>query len=316
MQTNIFKQNKELNVLEFQLYFKDINIIDDKLPEDIGTIAYDEVKSNTIESMNDDIWKLSIYLSSDFQPAFAKKLLTDILTKNNIELLSDIMINKLENKDWASEYYKNFKPIILNDFIILNDQYDIEKSDIKNNDLEKIYINTSRAFGMGEHETTSGCIKMLSALKDKEVNNILDLGTGSGILAIIAKKLFGSANVIACDIDAVAVESAKSNAKYNNVDIDIFQNDYDIRENIARHHDHNQDHSEVKFDIILCNILSGPLLDYAHILADFSTNGSYLILAGFLAQQEQDIIQKYEQYGFKIHDKLHDKQWSILTLTK
>ncbi|WP_341792490.1 50S ribosomal protein L11 methyltransferase [Rickettsia endosymbiont of Gonocerus acuteangulatus] len=142
-------------------------------------------------------------------------------------------------------------------------------------------IEASRAFGTGNHETTSGCIEALEYLKAIKANKILDIGTGSGILSFIAKKLWNEAEILACDIDDASVEIAKENASFNNSNIKFYQN---TSENILLDSYYNS-----KFDLVISNILALPLIKLSTQISNLMNKNGYLVLSGFLDNQLADV---------------------------
>ena len=168
--------------------------------------------------------------------------------------------------------------------------------------LIPILINAGRAFGTGEHATTKGCLNMLSQIK-KEPRKILDVGTGSGVLAIAAKKLWPKAEIIGTDIDEIALEVARENSKINNAEIN-FRVSYDVKEELNN------------YDLILSNILAKPLIGMS---ADFynmlSLNG-LIIISGFIERQMEEVSNTYNSKGFILASLEADEEWRILSFAK
>ena len=137
------------------------------------------------------------------------------------------------------------------------------------------------------------------------MQNVIDIGTGTGILAIAAKKIWPEAEVIGTDIDKVAVEVALQHATLNDADIKI---------HLADGTGHNI--TSQKFDIVIANILARPLIEMAKDITEIVANSGAIILSGFLENQLHDIIDKYQKYGFWTENIVNRNKWIILTLKK
>ncbi|MGX6960115.1 MAG: 50S ribosomal protein L11 methyltransferase [Rickettsia endosymbiont of Pentastiridius leporinus] len=171
---------------------------------------------------------------------------------------------------------------------------------------EGCLVEASRAFGTGNHETTYGCIEMLEHIRDIKVNKILDIGTGSGILSFVAEKIWGKADILACDIDKEAVEVAQENAKFNNSYVKFYQNN---AEKILLDNCHNE-----KFDLVISNILALPLIELSSQIKALINKNGYLILSGFLDCQMEEVKNAYEKIGFKLKKTIYKNSWVILML--
>lgn len=172
-----------------------------------------------------------------------------------------------------------------------------------------ITLDAGLAFGTGEHNSTRGCLVMLEdLLKHHHPHRILDLGTGSGILAIAAAKLLHR-QVLATDIDARAARVTKENAKLNEVGslIHAIQADGWTDPRITR---------AAPFDLVFANILARPLCAMAHQLAAHLAPGGVAILAGLLNTQVNWVLSCHRRAGLRLERRLVDGAWSILALRK
>ena len=172
-----------------------------------------------------------------------------------------------------------------------------------------ITLDAGLAFGTGEHNSTRGCLVTLEDLvKHHHPQRILDLGTGSGILAIAAAKLLHK-NVLATDIDARAARVAGENAKLNGVAgmVRAIQADGWADPRITQ---------AAPFDLVFANILARPLCAMAHQLAAHLAPGGVAILAGLLNTQVNWVLSCHRRAGLKLERRLVDGAWSILTLRK
>ncbi|MDR3505809.1 MAG: 50S ribosomal protein L11 methyltransferase [Acidocella sp.] len=170
-------------------------------------------------------------------------------------------------------------------------------------------LDAGLAFGTGEHNSTRGCLVSLERLaKFHHPQRILDLGTGSGILAIAAAKLMGQ-RVLASDIDFRAARVANANAKLNGVAglVHAIRADGWMDKLITR---------QGPYDLVFANILARPLCAMAHELAAHLAPGGRAILAGLLNTQANWVLSAHRRAGLVLEHRLIDGAWSILTLKK
>ena len=173
-------------------------------------------------------------------------------------------------------------------------------------DKNGIFIEASRAFGTGQHETTAGCVQALELLASQKFDRILDLGSGTGILAFASEILWPQAKILACDIESVSIEIAKNNAEFNNSGVVFYQN---TPEQIVL-----PDQSDIKFNLIISNILATPLIELSSKIKLIAEPGCYIILAGFLDYQQKEIISVYQKSGFVLKHTINNNSWIILTM--
>jgi ribosomal protein L11 methyltransferase len=174
-------------------------------------------------------------------------------------------------------------------------------------------IDAGLAFGTGQHATTSGCLEALDALERQgaRFKNVADLGTGTGLLAFAALALWPEARCIATDIDPVAVDVARDNAAINGVKLG-----HGAGELLLLAADGMASpmlSARAPYDLIVANILAGPLIelapDFAHALAP----GGTVMLAGLLDTQADGVIAAYEKLGLSAADR-GSGEWPVLVL--
>jgi ribosomal protein L11 methyltransferase len=172
-------------------------------------------------------------------------------------------------------------------------------------------IDASLAFGTGQHATTSGCLEALDRLErdGKRFANIADIGTGTGLLAFAALALWPQAKCIATDIDAVAVDVARDNAAINGVrlghgpgELLLAQADGMGSPLLA---------ARAPFDVLIANILAGPLIELAPDFASALAPGGTLVLAGLLDSQAEAVAAAYERHGLKLCERGFG-EWPVL----
>ncbi len=168
-------------------------------------------------------------------------------------------------------------------------------------------IDAGRAFGTGHHETTSGCLAMLDRLAGETFGNAIDLGTGTGLLAFAARELWPEARVIATDIDPVAIDVTAENARLNGVEaVELVVADGALSDAIT---------AAAPYDLLIANILAGPLISMAPEVAAIAAPGATIVLAGLLETQRGDVVAAYSACGCTLEEVDRRGDWSVLRLT-
>ncbi|HEF3476912.1 TPA: 50S ribosomal protein L11 methyltransferase, partial [Campylobacter coli] len=248
---------------------------------DLGVDAIEE-KDNGIyirseENLEELAWAIEI---------FAQKLSQRFNLKENIILHKSI--EKKENKDWVEEYKKGIKPILI-DNIYIHTTWQEEKENYLN-----IKINPALAFGSGHHESTYGCVKFLQKFA-KNNSRSLDIGCGSGILAIVMAKL--GCKVEICDTDDLAIESALDNAKLNNV-------------NFAQAWHGSVDKAEGLYDLVVANIIADVILILEKDIKKHLEDNAILILSGILDKYKTRVKEKFQD--LELIDEMQINEWCSL----
>jgi ribosomal protein L11 methyltransferase len=264
-------------------------------------ISSHEVISDTIESLQHDVWQMDILSSQAIALKALHAELTQYSIRHNIKFIG-LKIRPVEQQDWVAAYQAAAKPLLIERFIITaqDSNYELIENKIP------IYIEASRAFGTGDHATTSLCIKAMAQLENINIHKIFDIGTGSGILSFAAEKIWPDAQILACDIDEVSVKIANENKIVNNSAVTFYQNteeDLCIPLKWQRN-----------FDLIISNILAIPLIHLAQNVRNLSKNKSYIILSGFLDYQAKEVIEAYQAQGFEVYNKLQEDKWMCVVL--
>lgn len=177
-------------------------------------------------------------------------------------------------------------------------------------------IEASRAFGTGTHETTGGCLAMLDAMKRAGAihRDILDLGTGAGLLAFAALKLWPRARAIASDIDPVSIEVVRENAAVNGIPLGNGPGALALA--VAPGFEHPALIARAPYDLIVANILAGPLIELAPAIAAALAPGGELILAGLLDHQAAAVTAAYRRRRLRPAGRIDRGQWPTLRLRK
>ncbi len=219
-------------------------------------------------------------------------------------------IEQLPDTDWLTESQTGLEPINAGRFYV----HTPEHPALTEPGLRDYTIPASQAFGTGQHATTAGCLTMLSAMKARGVivKNCADIGTGTGLLAFAALHLWPRALATASDIDAVCLTVVDDNARANRVPQGARPGELTML--VADGMDHPLLAARGPYDLIIANILAGPLIDLAPSFAAHLVPGGHLLLAGLLEAQEAQIRTACRRAGLRIADRLISGDWSILWL--
>lgn len=209
--------------------------------------------------------------------------------------IKKIALDTVEDQDWLAEWKKFWKPTVTGRYIIAApwEEIDDDRRTI-------IRIEPGMAFGTGTHETTRLCMREIEELFLPEMS-FLDVGTGTGVLAIAASKLSAGGDIEACDVDADAVAIAEENARLNDCQEIRFETGT-ITES-SRH-----------FDFICANLTTDVLLPILPILSDKARK--VLVMSGILAERRSEITVELERLGFSEPEVRTDCEWASVTVQK
>jgi ribosomal protein L11 methyltransferase len=177
-------------------------------------------------------------------------------------------------------------------------------------------IEASQAFGTGGHETTAGCLHMLDAMKARgqRFRHVVDIGTGTGLLAFAALELWPMAFATASDIDPVSIGVTAENAGVNGVALGAGRGQLALC--VASGTDHDLIRVGAPYDLILANILAGPLIELAPAIGAIAADGATLLLAGLLDSQTEAVSRAYRSTGFRVAEIRPNGAWPCLRLVK
>ncbi|GAB2813793.1 50S ribosomal protein L11 methyltransferase [Ferruginibacter profundus] len=227
------------------------------------------------------------------QSAFDKDTLDMIAGSNNCSYL----LTEIEQQNWNAAWESSFEPVIIDDFAAIRAGF---HQPVKNVQYE-IIITPKMSFGTGHHATTYLMMEQMSHLdfKDKAV---LDFGTGTGVLAILAAKM-GASSVLAIDNDEWSIDNAKENSSNNNVDnISI-----EMAETI---------NTQAKYDIILANINLNVILQHMEAIAGICKPGARILLSGFLSADEPAIKASLLTNGLVFNEVKQKKDWICIKASR
>jgi ribosomal protein L11 methyltransferase len=224
--------------------------------------------------------------------------------------LGDPRIEELGEADWVTMSQAGLQPIRAGRFYVHTPMYrNVPPGAVP------FEIDASLAFGTGQHATTSGCLEALDAL-DRNAHrfeNIADIGTGTGLLAFAALSLWPDARCIATDIDPVALAVARDNALINGVKVGDRSGELLLVE--ADGANSALVRARAPFDLVIANILAGPLIEHAPELAPLVDERGTVILAGLLDSQAEAVARCYEAFGLKLVERSAG-EWPVLVCAR
>lgn len=222
------------------------------------------------------------------------------------------VVEQLPDEDWVTLSQQGLEPIRAGRFFIHTPAHRDEAPA----GAIALEIDAGRAFGTGQHETTTGCLMALDRLKEQAIrfDNVLDLGTGTGLLAFAALKLWPEAKVAASDIDPVSIDVSEENAVINAIPVGTGKGEVELI--VADGMEHGRLAARAPYDLIVANILAGPLIELASSVAAALAPGGRLILAGLLATQAEAVTAAYRRQGLMGSFEIVRGDWAILTMRK
>jgi ribosomal protein L11 methyltransferase len=266
------------------------------------------IVAEEVEAFNDAKWRVKAY----FAEMPDKAVIAAIHNRLPSAAKAEPEIEKLPDADWLTMSQQGLQPVHAGRFYVhtTNNLGTVPKL------LVRFQIEASRAFGTGGHETTSGCLTMLDAMKrsGKRFDHIIDIGTGTGLLAFAAGHLWPRAYVTASDIDPISIEVTADNAAVNGVPLGLSMGQVALC--IACGTDARLIQQRAPYDLIIANILAGPLIELAPSFAAIAHEGSSLILAGLLNTQAEAVLRAYQMQGYMLVRRSDHGDWPCLWLRK
>jgi ribosomal protein L11 methyltransferase len=221
-------------------------------------------------------------------------------------------VDLLPDTDWVTQSQQGLEPIRAGRFHV----HTPEHPPLATPGITDFVIPASQAFGTGQHATTAGSLAMLTYMRREGmiVRNLADIGTGTGLLAFAALDLWPRALATASDIDTVCVDVVLENAAYNGVAMGAKRRELTMV--VADGVNHPLLAIRGPYDLLIANILAGPLIDLAPDFADSVMPGGSVLLAGLLESQERAVRSAYRRAGFRLAARLVNGDWSILWLRR
>jgi ribosomal protein L11 methyltransferase len=273
------------------------------LLEPMPTIVAEEV-----EAFNDSKWRVKAYFAEKPEKAVVAAIQARLPSATKASASAE----KLPDEDWLVLSQQGLQPVHAGRFYV----HTSTNKGVLPIGAVPFLIEASRAFGTGGHETTSGCLAMLDRMKrqGKNFDLVVDIGTGTGLLAFAAQHLWPRAYFTASDIDPVSVNVTADNAVANDVPLGTGQGEIALC--AAAGTDHALIRQRAPYDLVIANILAGPLIELAPSLAEITQEGGSLILAGLLDTQAKAVLRAYRLQGFRLQRRIDTGDWPCLWLIK
>ena len=216
--------------------------------------------------------------------------------------------SETEDKDWINNWKQYFKQFYVDDILIIPSWEEVKPED---RDKMIIHIDPGTAFGTGMHETTQLCIRQLKKYVTKDTE-LLDVGTGSGILSIIALKL-GARHAVGTDLDPCAVPAVEENKEVNGIPVEAFDmmigniiDDKEVQDKVRYE----------KYDIVTANILADVLVPLTPVIVHQMKPGAVYITSGILDVKEEVVKEAVVAAGLEVVEVTHQGEWVSVTARK
>ena len=262
----------------------------------------EETAAAAFEVDDGRIWSLEVYFATQPDETMVRAMLSGIV---GATLAQQAEFAKIDQKDWVAASLEGLAPVRAGQFVVhgSHDRHRPRANEIA------IEIEAALAFGTGHHGTTRGCLlHFADVLKQRRPQRVLDVGTGTGLLAIAAARALKQ-TVYAGDIDPVSTLTARNNARANRAGAWLRP----VTASGVRHPDLI---GEAPYDLIFANILARPLMRLAPSIAAVATARATLILSGLLARDVNGILATYRQQGFRLVRRYDLEGWVSLNLKR
>ena len=255
----------------------------------------------TTEEVEDDRerWRLDAYVEDEPDAALLAALAALVPSAAG----TAPVVTPLGAEDWVAMSLAGLEPIREGRFVVLTSAHPVAAPP----GGRAFLIDAGQAFGTGHHATTSGCLAMLDGMADRAFANVIDLGTGTGLLAFAARHLWPAATITATDIDPAAIHVTRENAAENGIDaLHLIVADGALSDDIA---------ARAPYDLVIANILAGPLISMAPEVAAIAAPGGAIVLAGLLDTQREQVIAAFAACGCTLELVDRRGDWTILRLS-
>lgn len=219
-----------------------------------------------------------------------------------------IAVDETEDIDWINNWKQYFKQFYVDDILIIPSWEKVKEED---KDRMIIHIDPGTAFGTGMHETTQLCIRQLKKFVTPETE-LLDVGTGSGILSIVALKL-GAKHAVGTDLDPCAVPAVEENKEANDIPADAFDmmigniiDDKEVQDTVGYE----------KYDIVVANILADVLVPLTPVIINQMKKGGIYITSGIIDNKEETVVNAVKAAGLEVLEVTYQGEWVSVTARK
>lgn len=219
-----------------------------------------------------------------------------------------IAVDETEDIDWINNWKQYFKQFYVDDILIIPSWEEVKEED---KDRMIIHIDPGTAFGTGMHETTQLCIRQLKKYVTEDTE-MLDVGTGSGILSIVALKL-GAKHAVGTDLDPCAVPAVEENKEVNEIPVQDFDmmigniiDDKEVQDAVGYE----------KYDIVAANILADVLVLLTPVIVNQMKKGGIYITSGIIDQKEETVVKAVKDAGLEVLEVTYQGEWVSVTARK
>ncbi|KTE10073.1 50S ribosomal protein L11 methyltransferase [Sphingopyxis sp. H115] len=253
-------------------------------------------------------WQLDAYLDDRPGAALLALLQSFVPSAKGVKPT----VERLPEEDWVTLSQQGLEPVRAGRFFVHTSSH----ADRVPAGTTAFLIDASQAFGTGGHDTTAGCLAMLDRLARRGAapRNIADIGTGTGLLAFAGLALWPRARIIASDIDPASIFVTRDNAAINGVPLGRGGGRLALA--VAPGTDHPAIRHRAPYDLVIANILAGPLITLAPDIAAVTAPGGHAILAGLIARQMEPVLAAYRAQGFRLAARGGSAEWPCLLLVK
>ena len=260
---------------------------------------------------DDGIAYLNFYLEEDTETAPVLEKVRAVLeeVRGYMDIgEGTITESQTEDKDWINNWKEYFHQFYVDDILIVPSWEEVKEED---KDKMILHIDPGTAFGTGMHETTQLVIRQLKKFVTKDTQ-MLDVGTGSGILGIVALKL-GAAHVVGTDLDPCAIPAVADNKEANDIKDETFDmligniiDDQEVQDTVGYE----------KYDIVTANILADVLVPLTPVIVNQMKKGAYYITSGILDVKEEVVVKAVKDAGLQLVEVTHQGEWVSVTARK
>lgn len=260
---------------------------------------------------DDGIAYLNFYLEEDTETAPVLERVRAVLeeVRGYMDIgEGTITESQTEDKDWINNWKEYFHQFYVDDILIVPSWEEVKEED---KDKMILHIDPGTAFGTGMHETTQLVIRQLKKFVTKDTQ-MLDVGTGSGILGIVALKL-GAAHVVGTDLDPCAIPAVADNKEANDIKDETFDmligniiDDKEVQDTVGYE----------KYDIVTANILADVLVPLTPVIVNQMKKGAYYITSGILDVKEEVVVKAVKDVGLQLVEVTHQGEWVSVTARK
>ena len=260
---------------------------------------------------DDGIAYLNFYVEEDQDPQPLLDRVKEAL--DELRMFMDIgectiTESQTEDKDWINNWKQYFHQFYVDDILIIPSWEEVKPED---KDKMIIHIDPGTAFGTGMHETTQLCMRQLKKYVNKDTQ-ILDVGTGSGILSSAALKL-GAAHAVGTDLDPCAISAVQENLEANEVPVTDMDK---ILGNIIDDTEIQDEVGYEKYDIVVANILADVLIPLTPVILHQMKKGGLYITSGIIDDKEESVVAAVKAAGLEVVEITHQGEWVSVTARK